>query len=375
VTSDFVPWRIRIVQTLNALGWSDRWQAALGQLDDGRLVPARISEEHRDRYRALGDGTVWTATLPGALRHRAADRAELPAVGDWVALRPGSAMPGPDGVGEATIVAVLPRRSAIVRKQAGVETAVQVLAANLDTIFLVTDTGDDFNVRRIERMLAVIWESGASPVLLLNKVDLCEDAVRFVDEAAAVALGVPIHPLSALRGDGVEAITPYVAEGRSIALIGSSGVGKSTLVNLLAGLPLMEVHEIRAGDGRGRHTTTHRQLLVLPRGGVLIDTPGMREVALWSAGDGVGATFADIEELADRCHFADCRHDSEPGCAVLEAVESGALDAGRLASYRKLQREVAFLERQRDHRARREEQRRWRSITRSMRQWSRQRGR
>jgi ribosome biogenesis GTPase len=278
------------------------------------------------------------------LRHEARE-GELPVVGDWVAalLRPEEA--------SATIVACLPRRTSLVRKRAGRASAPQVLAANLDTVLLRSSLNDDLNPRRIERTLALIWESGAQPVVLLSKLDVCSDPERSIGEIEQVAIGVPVHAISTHSGAGLSVLERFLQPGRTLALIGSSGVGKSTLANALLGEQLLATSEVRESDQRGKHTTTARELFVLPSGAMLIDTPGMRELGLWDAADGFSATFDDIEDLARRCRFGDCTHEREPGCAINRALAQGELDPARLASYRKLLRELAHEARRRDPQA------------------------
>jgi ribosome biogenesis GTPase len=248
-----------------------------------------------------------------------------------------------DGAG--TIHAVLPRRSAIVRKAAGNPTEAQVVGANIDTVFLVTSLNDDLNLRRLERYLATAWESGAQPAILLTKADLCEDAAAAVLEVQAIAFGVPVHAVSTVTGEGLAELDAYLGEGKTVALIGSSGVGKSTLVNRLAGREVLATQEIRESDGRGRHTTSHRELVPLPGGGLVLDTPGMRELQLWETTDGMQEAFDDVEELVAVCRFADCAHGVEPGCAVQAALADGSLAPERYESWVKLQRELEHLER------------------------------
>jgi ribosome biogenesis GTPase len=293
--------------------------------------------------------------VAGRLRHAAEQRADFPAVGDWVAVET------PAGGGDARIRAVLPRLTQFSRRAAGNPTEEQVVAANIDVVFLVSGLDHDFNLRRIERYLVTAWESGASPVILLNKADLVEDADARVEEVAGLAQGVPVHAMSATRPDAVHAaidrVRAYLTRGRTAALLGSSGVGKSSIANALLGEARLPTHEVRESDSRGRHTTTGRQLVLLPDGGVLIDTPGMRELQLWETGEAVAGAFADIEALAEECRFRDCRHRSEPGCAVLAAITAGMLPEARLESFRKLQDEQAHQSRQQDERGRIEEKR------------------
>jgi ribosome biogenesis GTPase len=322
--------------TLARLGWTEERQA---EWDPSRgLTPGRVAVEHRSAYVVYTEhGEVW-AELAGRLRHEGV----FPAVGDWVAVRPRS-----------TIVALLPRRTVFSRKQPW-ETKEQVLAVNADTVFVVVAlTERDFKLRRLERYLATAWESGAQPVIVLTKRDLCDDVAGAVAEAEGVAFGVPVHAVSAVSGEGLGDLGPYLAPGQTVALLGSSGVGKSTLVNHLVGQELLATQEIRA-DGRGRHTTTHRELVLLPDGGLVLDTPGLRELQIWDASEGVEHTFDDVASIAAGCRFSDCGHEREPGCAVRAAIASGALARERLDSYRKLQRELARLQRRVDQRARAE---------------------
>nr|WP_233476071.1 ribosome small subunit-dependent GTPase A [Paenibacillus sonchi] len=274
--------------------------------------------------------------LAGKLRHSLTDSGEYPAVGDWVVLAL------QDGGEHAVIHGVLPRHSVISRKVAGNTLEEQIVASNVDTLFLVSALNDDFNVRRMERYLIMAWNSGANPVILLTKSDLCPDAEHKIAEMERVAPGVAIHAVSALLGDGREELLPYIGIRQTVALTGSSGCGKSTMVNWLSGQAIQLTQDVREDDSRGRHTTTHRELFVLPDGGIIVDTPGMRELQLWEDEGGLDLAFGDITRLAAECRFGDCRHEHEEGCAVLEAVASGELEEKRLLNYRKTQRELQY---------------------------------
>ncbi len=337
---------------LSSLGWSAAWAEQLTRFP--HALPGRISAEHRGAYRLLAAAGELAAEVDGKLRHAAAGRLDFPAVGDWVACSP------LDG-GRAIVHGILPRRTAIVRKAAGSGLAEQLIAANVDVLFLVSGLDGDYNLRRIERYVALAWEGGAQPVVLLNKADLCPDVADVLDELRLTGWGVPVHPVASSTGAGFEQLARYLTAGTTVALVGSSGVGKSTLANRLLGGERLRTGAVRAGDDRGRHTTTARELLLLPGGGVLIDTPGMRELHLWLGADGLSETFADIAELAAGCRFADCAHAGEPGCAVAAALGT-SLDPARLENYRKLLREQAFLERKVDAGAQAAARERWKRL-------------
>jgi ribosome biogenesis GTPase len=347
------------------LGWDTFFDQHFLQFKSAGLVPARVVREQRELYQVDGDHGELSARISGRLRHTAETRSNFPAVGDWVAIEPRVQE------GQATIHAVLPRKSRFSRKVAWRRTEEQVVAANIDTVFLVSDLGRDFNLRRFERYLTVAWESGAKPVLLLNKADLCPDPEPFVEEAQSVAFGVPTHAVSAIRGQGLGAVRDHIGPGRTAALLGSSGVGKSTLINGLLGTEALRVGAVRQDDGRGRHVTTWRELVVIPDGGVIIDTPGMRELQLWTYDRTLESSFEDIAEVAARCRFRDCTHKTEPGCAVRQALEDGTMDADRYKSYAKLKREVAYLAARRGQKERMKQRDHLKQIA----KWSRERKR
>jgi ribosome biogenesis GTPase len=348
-------------RSLEALGWSGSWAAA--HAADAALgrEPARVLAEDRGSYQLAGRSGELRGTVTGRFRFEAdEDPAAFPAVGDWVSIEGGLS-------GDTVIHAVLPRRTALVRQAAGLRTEAQVVGANVDVVFVVASLNADLNARRLERYLAAVWESGAEPVVVLSKADLQSDDALQTDLATVerIATGVPVLAASAIDGRGIEAVQGRIGPGRTAAFVGSSGVGKSTLLNRLAGADVAATSDIREDDARGRHTTTRRQLHLLPAGGLVIDTPGMRELALWD-GDGLDRSFADIEELAAGCRFGDCAHAGEPGCAVVTASLAGRLDVERLDAWRKLQREAAHHERRVDALARATERRRWRQIGKSV---------
>jgi ribosome biogenesis GTPase / thiamine phosphate phosphatase len=342
--------------TLRDLGWSEPLEEAFEPHRAAGLSPARVSHEHTHIYRVITESGEQLARVAGRLRHQAEGRADFPAVGDWVAIET------PAG-SDARIRALLPRWSRFSRRAAGDPTEEQVVAANIDVVFLVSGLDGDFNPRRIERYLLTAWDSGAAPIIVLNKADLVDSVEPFIEQVEAIAQGVPILAVSAKRPETMRVLRDRLSTGRTAALLGSSGVGKSSIANALIGDELLRTREVRASDSRGRHVSTTRQLLILPGGGILIDTPGMRELQLWDTGDSLASTFADIEALALNCRFRDCRHSGEPDCAVTQAVTDGTLPDGRLESYRKLQLEQAYQSRQQDQRAQLEQKRRWKVLT------------
>jgi ribosome biogenesis GTPase / thiamine phosphate phosphatase len=330
-------------EELARLGFTERLAAAFAPMAAEGLVPGRVALEHRSRYVVYTAAGERPAVLRGRLRHAAASGGELPVVGDWVALT------AAEGDAPATIDAVLPRASAFVRRAAGRATQAQVVAANVDVVLLVTAVGRDLNPRRLERYLALARESGAEPVIVVSKSDLTGDLAAALSEIGAVALDAPVLGVSSVTGAGIDELRRYLRAGRTAALLGSSGVGKSTLVNALLGHERQHTAAV-GDDGKGRHTTTHRELLPAPGGAWLLDTPGMRELQLWTGEEGLTGAFEDVATLAARCRFADCHHHTEPGCAVRAAVDEGALPADRLESWHKLEAEQRFVLGQHDER-------------------------
>jgi ribosome biogenesis GTPase len=331
---------------LRDLGWDDALRHQFeAWATKPHVQPGRVFIEFNYIFRVYIHGGEIESVLAGRLKHHATSRAELPAVGDWVVVR---MRPGDE---RGSIVAVLPRRSRFSRRMAGNVTDEQVVAANVNVTFIVMGLDQDYSVRRLERYLLLSRESGAAPVVLLTKPDLGENVEGRIAEVRAIAQDVPVHVLNPRAGEGIDQVLHYLTRGRTGALLGSSGVGKTTLINRLLGTEVRRTRDVRAGDSKGRHTTTNRELVVLPNGGLLIDTPGMRELQLWEVGTAVRETFDDIDALAASCHFADCAHRDEPRCAVKAAVDEGRLAPDRLASYLQLQDELVFLERQQDERA------------------------
>ncbi len=353
---------------LEKLGWDAHWASEFGPFLEQGLTPARVTCEHREAYDVLGESGELRSEISGRFRFDHPVHTEWPAVGDWVAIAP-----RPEE-GAATIHAVLPRRSRFSRKAAGDRTEEQVVAANVDIVFPVSSLDGDFNVRRIERYLTVAWDSGARPVVVLNKADLRADVASFVSEVENVAFGTPVIPLSAATGQGLEALRAMLPPGATGAFLGSSGVGKSSLVNALIGTARQATQAVRADDSRGRHTTTHRELIPLPNGGLIIDTPGMRELQIWAEDDGLGSAFSDVEALATHCRFGDCTHAGEPGCAVQAALEDGTLQRDRFRSYAKLQREIRYQALRQEQSARLIEKDRWKKIAKEIRRIERGKG-
>ncbi len=317
---------------------------------------ARVAVEHRNSYALrCEDGQEIFATLAGRLRYETSNREDLPAVGDFVRVR------------DSVIEEVLPRRTVFLRRAPGETVEAQVIAANIDTVFVVSGLDGDFNPRRLERYFATARASGANCAIVLNKADLCEDLAGRLRQVRGIAPGADVVTISALHGDGIEALRPYLVPGETVAFVGSSGAGKSTLINRLLGRDRQSTGAVRETDSRGRHTTTHRELLETPGGALLIDTPGLRQLQPWAGEDDVDGAFPEIEELAGRCRFRDCAHAGEAGCAVEAAIADGSLDFDRFSNYRKMRKEAAYLDRQLDVRAQLDEKAKWKKIHKAMR--------
>lgn len=346
---------------LTELGWGEFFERAFRERAVAGGAPARVVMQHRGGYVIVGQDGDLAAEVSGRFRHQARVPGDYPAVGDWVVMEPQA------GEGRAIIHDVLPRRTKFSRTAAGDVTEEQVLATNIDEVFIVASLSERLNLRSIERYLTLAWASGASPVLVLTKSDVAAEATADVAAAKTAAAGAPVLVISSVTGVGLAAIKRRLSRGRTVALLGPSGAGKSTLINQLYGEEILDVQEVREGDGKGRHTTTQRELICLPSGALVIDTPGLRELQLWEGGAGIVQAFADIAALAAQCRFVDCRHLQEPGCAALRAVENGQLEARRLESYRKLQREQAYFDRKYEPRTPEQGLRQVKGQTRSLR--------
>ena len=337
--------------TLEQLGWTEEHKEAFRKYPKP-YIPGRVACRQKTVWEVFtGSGPVM-AGISGALRKLGS----FPSVGDFVVL-----LHQPEA-GSTTIVSILPQKTVFTRGASGREGTDQVIAANIDTVFIVTAAGPDLNARRIERYLAIVHASGARPVIVINKCDLAEDPTSLTGTIIPVASGIPVIPVSAMSGEGIDLLDPFLGPGQTIVLIGSSGVGKSTLINRLLGRETQKTSGIREDDGKGRHTTTVRQLFILKGGSLMIDNPGIREVGIGTASTGMSETFPDIRELAECCRFSDCRHEQEPGCAVQDAVKAGTLSAARLENFHRLTRELAFEQDKAEIGLVRSERKRWKGI-------------
>lgn len=348
---------------LNELGWNPFFEALFNEYKNQGYIPARVFREHKSMYEVFTANGELTASLAGKLRHQAISKSEFPVVGDWVVLK----VENNDQMG--IISAVLPRKTTVVRKastdrkrEGGGALKEQVIAANIDMIFIVSGLDQDYNIRRIERYLTLVYDSGATPVIVLNKADLYPDVQSRIAEVEEIAFGIPIHAFCALHPEELTPLNEYFSTGKTVALLGSSGVGKSTIINSLLGYERQNVESISQSVGKGKHTTTHRELIFLPGGGIIMDNPGMREIQLITEMKISDDVFQEIEELAENCRFKDCQHISEPGCAVIAAIEDGTLDEKRYESYLKMHREIKYLDERRYKSANIMEKEKWQSL-------------
>ncbi len=352
------------IKQLTDLGWNSFFENQFEPYRNQNYVPMRIIRENREKYTAYGETGELLCEISGKYRFDSTGKSSYPTAGDWVV---GTVR---NEEMKATIHALLQRKSAFSRKVAGQVTDEQIVAANIDTIFIVTGLDLNYNLRRIERYLAMAWNSGATPVIILNKSDICPEAEIRKSEVESIAFGVDIFTLSAATNTGIEFLYKYIRPGETVAFLGSSGVGKSTIINTLLGVNKLKVNEVSELGSRGRHTTTHRELILLPDGGIVIDTPGMRELQLWGDDEGLRLVFDDIEELALNCRFRDCSHVNEPGCAIIEALNNGILDPGRLESFYKLKKEFIYMADRQTMKANALEKARWKKISKLIKNYS-----
>lgn len=346
-----------IEHKLKNYGWNDFFDAYFSEYASEGFFAARVSVEHRNYYELYSEFGEITAEKAGKLFYQAEDTNLLPAVGDWVVIK------HPDNEKKAAIHAVLPRKTKFSRKKAGETTVEQIVAANVDTVFLMSSLNQELNLRRIERYMAMAWDNNVKPVILLSKADLCEDIYVKLVEVQDRFPGIDVHIVSATQKAGLDELQQHFEGNKTIAVVGSSGVGKSTLINSLLNWEKMDVSDISLYKDKGRHTTTHRELTTVPGGGLIIDTPGMREIQMWEGAEGLSELFGDIEKLLVECKFTDCKHETEPGCAIKGAIKRGELEEERYKSYKKLLSEVSYFERKQDKKAQLEEKKKWKKLT------------
>lgn len=345
------------MKDLSIYGWNDYFEAYFSEYSSDGFSPARIAVEHRNYYELYCEFDGLTAEKSGKLFYNAKNPDELPSVGDWVVIR------RIENEKKAVIIAVLPRKTKFSRNKAGNVTEEQVIAANVDVVFVMSSLNQELNFRRIDRYVTLTWENDIKPVIVLSKADLCDDMYEKLVEAENYFNGTEVHVVSAVKGAGVDQLFNYFEGNKTVAVLGSSGVGKSTLINVLLDRNKMKVKDLSLYKDKGRHTTTHRELVLVPGGGLILDTPGMREIQLWEGGEGLSELFEDIEKIVLNCRFTDCKHESEPGCAVKEAIKNGEISPARFKSYKKLLNEISYFERKQDFKARLNEKKRWKKLT------------
>jgi len=353
---------------LKQLGYTPFFEAYFNEYASEGQIVGRVAIQNLSNYTIFTELGELTGEISGKLRfdveNETAEVKGFPAVGDWVLIKPYP------NEGKAIIDKILPRRNKFSRKEAGEKTKEQIVAANIDSVFIVNALNQDFNLRRLERYLTVVMENEINPIIILSKADLTDNLDEKIEQVREVVGGAAIHAISVKNNTGLDELSQYFENNKSVAVLGSSGVGKSTLINTLFGEEVAFVQEISDSSNKGKHTTTHRELMVLPQGGVIIDTPGMRELQLWDGGEGITETFDDLEELALQCKFTDCKHKNEPGCAIQQAIEKGDIDETRLKSYQKLKREVEYMESKQNVKVALDNKKKWKQIHNSTRRFN-----